>query len=164
MEECGAEPLCTPRSQMKNTWNDRTANKCVVFSECESVTFAAIRAAYRNNSARATTTTKKNHKRITCGWLCGFLFPSALKVFMFRCMPLTRVQVKLKMDQKILKRFASCTVFFLFLFHFLRLSFRVAHSIRFHVFLKLLFLRFFPAIWFLIISTTTTLTLQNTSR
>lgn len=31
--------------------------------------------------ANALARIKKNHKRITCGWLCGLLFPSALKVF-----------------------------------------------------------------------------------
>lgn len=112
----------------------------------------------------------KNHKRITCAWLCGLLFPSALKVFrVFRvafrrwvcvCAPSPTAveplslcaQVKLKMDQKILKRFASCNG--LFFYSILFSSVGSFNSIP-NVFLKLLFLHFLfcCAIWFLIIST-----------
>lgn len=94
--------------QMKNSW---TTNKCVVFSECESVTFTATTATLPPSATRVACRYQREaaikrekdmkslrererqkggmrnivrRKRITCAWLCGFLFPSALKVFVFR--------------------------------------------------------------------------------
>lgn len=153
----------------KNTWNDRTANKCVVFSECESVTFAAIRAAYTKQQRR-----REKQKIIRESHVAGFVdfyFSISIKSFHVRlhcqrgnvCQPLQYSRVPhylvCRLNWKWIKKYSRDSRSARFYSTFSCLLFRVAHSIRFHVFLKLLFLRFLlPPIWFLIISATTTTT------